>query len=349
MEFENVICFTDLHFGEKQNSRTHNEDCLEFLDWVIETAKERNIKECVFLGDWHHSRRSINVETLSYSMQGLKKINDYFDNIWFLEGNHDLYFRETREISSVSVVESFDNIHLIKSPTVLEFSEGNVALIPWLVEDEWKQLKNTQYKYVFGHFELPTFLLNAMMEKPDTGELNKEHFKNCSYVFSGHFHKRQNKKNVHYIGNAFPHNFNDVDDNDRGLMILEWDNAPEFINWPNCPSYRRWNIEDVKDDPENTIGDLKKIHAEIFYSDSMSYSQACSMRDDLYENNDFRNIILKKIKSDENHDGEEIEATTVTSVDSLVIEQLQTIDSEKYDTNMLVDEYNSLSSDGTNQ
>lgn len=344
MIFEKIIVFTDLHFGEKQNASTHNDDCIEYLKWVVATAKRKGIKTAYYLGDWHHSRRSINVETLHYSVQGLEIINEYFDEIYFLEGNHDLFYRESREVSSIALAKSFDAIKVISEPTVLKSDNGDVALIPWLVDDEWKQLKGSKYKYVFGHFELPHFLLNAMIEMPDTGELNSEHFKHCDYVFSGHFHKRQHRDNVIYIGNAFPHNFNDIDDKKRGLMILEWDKEPTFIDWKNAPTYRRWDIQQLIDNPDATIGKDKKIYAEISYPSTMSYAQASHIRDNLLMDYDFRNISLNKEKEIFEEEGEEIKAERSQSVDKVVIEQINTIDSPSYDNVMLIDEYNALSS-----
>lgn len=346
MLFEKSIVFTDLHFGEKQNLKSHNEDCIEYLKWVVQTAKRKGITTAFFLGDWHHSRRAINVETLHYSVQGLEIINDYFEKIYFLEGNHDLFYRETRDVSSVSLARSFKNIEVISEPTIKKGKDGDVALIPWLVNDEWKDLKNKTYKYVFGHFELPHFLLNAMITMPDTGELNNDHFSKCDYVFSGHFHKRQEKGNVIYIGNAFPHNFNDVNDNDRGLMVLEWDKKPKFINWKNAPCYRRWDIQELIDDPKTTIGNDTKIYAEITYPSSMSYSQAGFIRDELLDEYNFRNISLNKEKDSVDEDGEEIDESvqTVRSVDSVVMEQINTIDSPSYDVQLLLEEYRSLSS-----
>lgn len=344
MLFKDAIVFTDLHFGEKQNLATHNQDCIEYLKWVVSTAKRKGIKTGIFLGDWHHSRRAINVETLHYSVQGLDIISDYFDVIYFIPGNHDLFYRESRDVSSISLVNSYDNIKLMSELTEFKDPKGDVVFVPWLIEDEWKKLKGKKYKYVFGHFELPTFLLNAMIEMPDTGELSSDDFGNCDYVFTGHFHKRQQKKNVIYIGNAFPHNYNDIDDKERGLMVLEWDKEPKFINWQNAPTYRRWNIDDLVSNPENVIGKDKKIYAEITYPSTMSYAQASHIRDDLLANFDFRNISLKKEKEEINEDGQEIKVETVKSVDSVVLEQIKTIDSPSYDVQMLIDEYTSLSS-----
>lgn len=344
MLFDRAIVFTDLHFGEKQNLTAHNQDCIEYLKWVVATAKRKGIKTGIFLGDWHHSRRAINVETLHYSVLGLDIITEYFDIIYFIPGNHDLFYRESRDVSSISLVKSYDNIKLMSEMTEFKDNDGDVIFVPWLIEDEWKSLKGKKFKYVFGHFELPTFLLNAMIQMPDTGELSSDDFTNCDYVFSGHFHKRQHKKNVIYIGNAFPHNFNDIDDKERGLMVLEWDNEPKFVNWKNAPTYRRWDINDLVNNPEEVIGKDKKIYAEITYPSSMSYAQASHIRDDLLANFDFRNISLKKEKEEINEEGEEIKVKTVKSVDSVVLEQIKTIDSPSYDVQMLIDEYTSLSS-----
>ena len=45
-----AICFTDIHYGLKQNSRLHLEDCHRYVDWFIAEAKARNAETCIFLG-----------------------------------------------------------------------------------------------------------------------------------------------------------------------------------------------------------------------------------------------------------------------------------------------------------
>ena len=72
--FKRAIFFTDIHFGMKSNSHTHNQDCLDFIDFVIETGKARNCETCIFLGDWHHNRASLNISTLNYSVRGMDKL-----------------------------------------------------------------------------------------------------------------------------------------------------------------------------------------------------------------------------------------------------------------------------------
>jgi len=36
--FKKVACFTDIHFGLKSGSRTHNQDCEDFVSWFCETV-----------------------------------------------------------------------------------------------------------------------------------------------------------------------------------------------------------------------------------------------------------------------------------------------------------------------
>ncbi len=49
--FKKVACFTDIHFGLKQGSRTHNQDCEDFINWFCDTAKEEGCETAILLGD----------------------------------------------------------------------------------------------------------------------------------------------------------------------------------------------------------------------------------------------------------------------------------------------------------
>ena len=79
--FKKVACFTDIHFGLKSNSQTHNQDCEEFVDWFISKALEEGAETCIFLGDWHHNRNSINLITLDTSIRCLEKLGAAFEQL----------------------------------------------------------------------------------------------------------------------------------------------------------------------------------------------------------------------------------------------------------------------------
>jgi DNA repair exonuclease SbcCD nuclease subunit len=92
--FHKTAVCTDIHFGLKSNSLVHNQDCSDFIDWFIETAKEQGCETGMFLGDWHHHRASINLQTLNFSLRSLEKLSAAFKNFYFIPGNHDLYYRD---------------------------------------------------------------------------------------------------------------------------------------------------------------------------------------------------------------------------------------------------------------
>ena len=76
--FKNAACFTDIHYGLKQNSRLHLDDCRRFVEWFIAEAKARDCETCIFLGDWHHQRATLNITTLQHSLRNLEKITSKY-------------------------------------------------------------------------------------------------------------------------------------------------------------------------------------------------------------------------------------------------------------------------------
>ena len=333
--FKHAACFTDIHFGNKNNSRQHNIDCEEFVIWFIEEAKLRGCETCIFLGDWHHHRASVNVSTLNYSVSNLEKLSAAFENVYLLVGNHDLFYREKREINSFPYAKLMPNLHIINDQTLIK---GDVALVPWLVEDEWKQMTKLKAKYVFGHFELPHFMMNQIVEMPDHGGLNKGHFPNQEKVFSGHFHMRQHSGNVTYTGNSFPHNYADAWDDDRGWMFLEWDKEPEFFPWDNAPSYKTIQLSDLLDNPEKYL--LPKSNIRVSLDINITYEEASFIKDTFIDTYALRDLSMQQMRNTEHKDDSGIELHFET-VDEIVISQLSQLDGS-FNNNLLVDIYNSL-------
>ena len=89
--FKKVACFTDIHFGLKSGSRTHNTDCEQFVNWFCDTAQANGCETAVFLGDWHHNRSTTDVSTMNYTVSNLERLNASFEKVFFILGNHDLF------------------------------------------------------------------------------------------------------------------------------------------------------------------------------------------------------------------------------------------------------------------
>ena len=333
--FKKVACFTDIHFGLKSNSHTHNQDCEDFVDWYIQVAKEEGCDTGIFMGDWHHNRNSLNITTMDYSLRALEKLGQSFDNFYFFPGNHDLYYKDKRDIHSVEFGKYIPGITVVHEPTTV----GSVTLCPWLVGDEWKNIGKKKAKYIFGHFELPHFFMNAMVQMPDHGEIQLDAFESYELGFSGHFHKRQRKGNMIYIGNAFPHNYADAWDDERGMMILEWGGQPEYRTWPKQPTFRTVKLSQLIDEQDTIIQD--KVHLRVSLDIDITYEEASFIKEEFMSKHNIREMTLIPEKK-EVEINTDINVQAFESVDQIVSNQLVSIQSDTYNVNTLLAIYNSL-------
>jgi hypothetical protein len=244
--FKRAALFGDIHFGEKLDAEQHNHDCLDFIEWFRDQVVENKCDTIIFMGDWFHNRIRTDHRTGHYSKIAIELLNYIGLPIYWIVGNHDIYLKGSRDIHSLGYLSRYSNITLIDSVTQMD----EVVFSPWLVGEETNTVNRT-CKYIFGHFELPFFLMNQVIEKTYDGHgLHIDDFTNCEAVYSGHFHKRQVRINkskipIYYIGNCFGHNMNDANDPERGMAILEWgETLPTYIEWTDAPTYHKWKMSD---------------------------------------------------------------------------------------------------------
>ena len=335
--FKKAAVFTDIHFGLKGNSKVHNQDCEDFIDWYIKEAKANGCETGIFCGDWHHNRNSLNLTTMDATIRSMEKLGAAFEQFFFFDGNHDLYYKDKRDVNSTAFAKHIPGITFVDEITTIE----DVTIVPWLVGDEWKKLRTLKSKYVFGHFELPSFYMNAMVQMPDHGELRAEDFSNQSYVFSGHFHKRQQQGVVHYLGNAFPHNYADAWDDDRGMMILDRENdkEPVYLNWTDCPKYRTVGLKKLLEDTDNII--KPNMYLRVTIDVPISFEEATFIKETFVTQYKCREIALIPQKQMEEI-STDIDIQHFESVDQIVSGEISAIESENFNKKMLLDIYNEL-------
>jgi len=335
--FKKAAVFTDIHFGLKGNSKVHNDDCERFIDWYIERAKEHGCETGIFCGDWHHNRNSLNLTTMDATIRCLEKLGQAFENFYMFVGNHDLYYKDKRDVSSTEFARHIPGITVVENFTEIE----DVALVPWLVGDEWQKIQKCKAKYMFGHFELPHFYMNAMVQMPDHGDLKAEHFVNQEYVFSGHFHKRQRQGKIHYLGNAFPHNYADAWDDKRGMMVLDRENneEPVYIDWEDCPKYRTTTLSKLLDPQSDVI--KANMYLRVTIDVPISYEEASFIKETYVNNYGCREITLIPEKQMEEI-STNLDITKFESVDQIVSKEIEAIESEQFNKKMLLDIYNEL-------
>jgi len=341
--------FTDIHWGARGNSEQHNLDCLKFVDWFCEQVKQDpSIDSIVFLGDWFENRATLNILTMHYSYEGAKKLNALGLPVYFIIGNHDLYNRNSRDVFSTVNFHEFDNFIVISEPVIVpELGVSGALLSPFLFHDEYNSL--TQYLHLatwWGHFEFQGFQVTGTGMKMPTGP-NADDFAGPKRIFAGHFHKRQIDKNVVYIGNTFPTNFSDADDNERGMMVYDHkSNKIEFIDWGDCPKFVKTTLSAILDGTAPMYNEARVkcvVDVPITFEESMQIRQRFMETFQLREFNlEESSEIAATLTQEQDETLDEIPDIELKSVDELVVHMLANIDSEHFDSKILIEQYQRL-------
>jgi hypothetical protein len=151
---------------------------------------------------------------------------------------------------------------------------------------------------------------------------------------------RQQKKNIHYIGNCFPHNYADAGDDERGMMILEWGKEPEFHAWPDQPRYRVHGLANLIDNAATLLA--PKMHVRVNLDIEISYEEANFIKETFIRDYSLREMALIPNKTS----GVDVDLAPgdvkFESVDQIVTDQLTNIESEFYDNKLLLQIYQNL-------
>ena len=225
-----VLIFTDLHLHPHKKSSERLQNCLDVLEWVFETALEKGAENILFLGDLFHDRQKIDALTYTRTFQIFEKYcgNKAPFDIYLLLGNHDLWFYQKSDISSVMPLRAFQNVHVIGTPTTLDIKFKNgaaypVSFLPYTHDPiaDIASIKNeSDYRILLGHIAVDGAILNSMhsthaeVAVEHDGDMTKcgvEMFKGWNQVFLGHYHAEQQlTKNVEYVGSPLELSFGEA-------------------------------------------------------------------------------------------------------------------------------------------
>lgn len=341
-----IAMFTDIHWGRRSNSKVHNQDCIDFVDWFcLQVQADSSITHIAFLGDWFESRSAINIETMEYSRKGICKLDSLGIPILFIVGNHDLHRRTTREIHSVKIFEELTNLTVIDSPTIID----DLLFCPFMFDHEYPELLKYNHLWAWlGHFEFKNFVITGYNTVMDHGPDHKI-FSGPKKIFSGHFHKRQAQDNVRYIGNVFPADFGDAGDINRGMCTYHVkEDKIEFKDWDVCPTYYKTKLSDVID---NKWTPLNKMKVKCIVDVDISYQDAQDLREAMIETYQLRDFILEEDRETKQGvlEGDNVTVTDsmldFTGIDDLVINQLELLKGDpkiKIDPSVLIEIYKDL-------
>ena len=237
-----IAFFTDLHLGVHQNSERWLTIALEWSNWFQKELKDRNIHELIFGGDFFHYRDEVNVKCLHAANLILDTFKDF--NITMITGNHDSYYKDHSTVNSLSILNTKNNIDVIDVPKVIRKKGKDLMMCPWGIN--MSEIEPADI--IFGHFEIQNFKYNNF-KVCEHGFNSRELLNKTTRVFSGHFHKREERNYdngvVVYAGNTFEMDFSDLGDK-KGFYIIDLEDLSyEFIENNYSPNHVKIKTSDI--------------------------------------------------------------------------------------------------------
>lgn len=265
-----VAILGDVHISARNDSLIFNEYFIRFFEeQFIPYLEKNNITKVVQLGDMFDRRKYVNFNTLNAWKQRvfsvLKAKGIQMDVI---VGNHDVYFRNSNEVNSPSLLlKEFDNITVYPETTEVTLGDTKVLYVPWINSSNsthtFNVVKKTKAQIAMGHFEFAGFEMHKGHVAEDG--LSPDKFKKFDMILSGHYHNKSDDGHVFYTGIPYeivwsdygsPHGFHVwnsdtltlefISNDDKMFYRIEYDDSSAGEDFLEKFSFERYTGKYIK-------------------------------------------------------------------------------------------------------
>ena len=251
-----IAVINDTHFGARNDAEIFSEYFYRFIEEVfIPYLEEHDINTVLHLGDLVDRRKYINFKTLQRLRTRFMKALEKRDiALHLILGNHDVFFKNTSELNSITeLFGELNNLTIYAEPETVIFDGLEIGLVPWINRDNYddslKFLETTTAEIIMGHFEIQGFEVYKGV-RFDSG-LSGVPFKRFEAVYSGHFHHKQVKGNTTYLGNPWQITFSDLGVT-KGFHVYDTETREmEFVENPH-QMFHKFLYDDLKNDYDTT-------------------------------------------------------------------------------------------------
>jgi exonuclease SbcD len=259
--------------GTGLNSRVV--DQINILDWVLDTALDRNVSDIILTGDVFEDPKPAPIY-VSIFLDWLKRISISNIRCHIIYGNHDILrsgqfyvsaldLVEKAEIENIFTYNDVSTIHLNKiSFTFLPFRDRKsfntdsnkeaLSLLQAKIPYHLAEIPINNTKVCVGHFTLE----GSLYVGDEISDMNNElvlplkMFSGYDYTWMGHIHKPQVLSKKPYISHIGSMDLSDFKESDhiKNIAIINSDtNLVEYINIPTRPlcsiSIELPDVEDI--------------------------------------------------------------------------------------------------------
>ena len=121
------------------------------------------------------------------------------------------------------------------------------------------------------------------------------------------------------------------------LIYNSLNQLTQYVNWSACPKYKVFTLKQLLDNHQTLLDEY--TYARVKLDISISYEEANFIREKFAEQYNVRELQLIPIKEEEEYEGGDI---VFESVNQIVIQQLETIESQTIEKQKLIDIYNEI-------
>lgn len=230
-----IAILGDTHFGVRNDNKIFHEAFKKFYNEQFFTHLiNEGITDVFQLGDLFDRRKYINFLTLyECKKYFFDKFEEYNITLHTLIGNHDIYWRDSLEVNSTSLVlGEYSTVKGYTKPTTIRIEDTLFDIIPWICNENQDEIiefiRNSKSDICLGHFEIAGFAMYRGLECHEG--LNEKIFNKYEQVWVGHYHTRSTKENITYVGTPAemtwqdygdPKGFHTFDLNSRKLEFIQ--------------------------------------------------------------------------------------------------------------------------------
>ena len=213
-----VALLNDTHCGARNASDVFLDYFAKFYGNVFfPYCKEHGISQILHLGDYYDHRKYINFKALNHNRKTfLEPMREMGMTMDIIPGNHDVMYKNTNDLCALKELLGYfvENVNIVMQSKVLEYDGCRIALLPWINQENYAEslrfIETCDAPILAGHLELDGF--DVMKGVPSHGGMDPKIFSRFEQVWSGHYHTKSKKNNIHYLGTQFEMTWADAND-----------------------------------------------------------------------------------------------------------------------------------------
>ena len=227
------------------------------------------------------------------------------------------------------MLKEYDNVVVYKDATDVVIGGTSVLFVPWICADNYdvslKAIRNSASKVAMGHLELSGYLARPGF-RYDSG-MDANLFSDFDVVLSGHFHHKNSKGNVTYLGNPYQMYWNDHGDT-RGFHIFDTETLKVRMVKNPYEIFAKIYWDDSADAPARIDpADYKDKYVKVIVEQKSNYSDFELMLNSLYDAGALDVKVVEKVGVFDDPDANELDVKdTLTLLDEYLDEVTVDVD-----------------------